>query len=110
MLTVPMGFTVTVIVSKSSIGGVPSSVTRTVIGQLPGPWASVGVQPNTPVDGSMLAPLGAPTSRLNVKVLAGTSGSLAVAANVSSVCSSTAGGFGITSKVGGWFTCCARRP
>ena len=48
---------------------------------MPGPWASVGVQANAPVAGSMLAPLGAPASRLQVKV--SPSESVAVAVKVS---------------------------
>src|SRR5439155_22132434 len=57
--------------------GVPLSVTRTVIGFVLGPCASVGVQVNTPVFASRLTPVGAET-RAKVKVLAGTSGSTAV--------------------------------
>ena len=73
--------TVTVIVSESPSGKVPSSVTSTSKAYTPGPWASVGVQVNTPVVGSMLAPAGAP-ARLNVNALAGASESLAVAVKV----------------------------
>src|SRR5258708_16892188 len=71
-------FTVMVIVFSSKRLGEPLSVTRTVTGKLPGPWASVGVQVKAPVAGSMLAPAGAPL-RLKVRVLAGRSGSVAVA-------------------------------
>jgi hypothetical protein len=57
------------------------SLTRTANGWLPGPCASVGVQVNTPVEPSMEAPAGAPTSE-NVSVFAGRSVSVAVAVNV----------------------------
>src|SRR5438105_1630504 len=73
--------TVTVTGFSSERLGVPLSVTRTLKVNVPGPWASVGVQVNTPVTGSMAAPLGAPT-RLKVSVLAGMSGSVAVAVKV----------------------------
>ena len=82
--------TAIVIVSKSSKAGVPLSVTRTVTLNVPGPSASVGVQLKTPVCGSIVAPAGAPASRVNVSVSSGRSGSLAAAVNVSSVPSSTA--------------------
>ena len=64
--------------------GVPSSVTITVTGYLPGPCASVGVQRNTPVIASMLAPAGASSPRLNIKAFFGMSGSVALAVKVSS--------------------------
>src|SRR5205823_5317896 len=67
-------------------GGVPLSVTLTVRLFVPGPCASVGVHENTPLAGSMVAPGGGPT-RLKVSVLAGRSGSLAVAVTVMSVSS-----------------------
>src|SRR4030065_1051639 len=54
-------FTVTWIVSVSNSGGVPLSVTRTVIGNEPGPCASVGVQVNAPPV-VIAAPAGAPAS------------------------------------------------
>ena len=73
--------TVTVIVSKSLRVGLPLSVTRTVMGKLPGPCASVGVHANAPVAPLIVAPAGAPASR--VKVIALPSGSFAVAVNVS---------------------------
>src|SRR5882724_9438619 len=47
-----------------------------------GPWASVGVQVNTPLLGSRFTPLGADT-RLKVNVFAGRSASLAVFVTVS---------------------------
>src|SRR5947208_2024653 len=59
-------------------GGEPSSVTSTVIRFVLGPCASVGDQVNTPFVELMLAPSGAPGSKLNVRVLAGRSGSVAV--------------------------------
>ena len=50
---------------------------------MPGPWASVGVQLNTPVVLLIVAPVGmapgAPAARLKVSVLAGRSASVAVA-------------------------------
>src|SRR5438046_9283444 len=83
-------FTVMVMVSSSKRLGEPLSVTRTVTVKLPGPWASVGVQVKTTVVGWMLAPAGAPL-RLKVRVLAGRSGSVAVAGKLSMVSSSTVG-------------------
>ena len=74
--------TVTVIVSKSSSLGTPSSVTRTVMSKSPGPCVVVGVHVNTPPE-VIAAPVGAPGSRLKVSVLAGSSASVAVAVNVS---------------------------
>src|SRR5262245_3957570 len=68
--------TMTVKVRVSLSGGEPLSVTRTVKVFVLGPFASIGVQVNRPVLGLMLAPVGGET-RLNVSVLAGTSGSLA---------------------------------
>ena len=44
--------------------GEPLSVTRTLIVLVPGPCDSPGVQVNTPVTGSRLAPVGAPGSKL----------------------------------------------
>src|SRR5262245_64948522 len=58
-------------------GGEPLSLTRTVIKLVLGPWASVGVQVNTPVVGLRFAPAGALT-RPKVNVLAGMSESAAV--------------------------------
>src|SRR5438309_2625202 len=60
----------------------PLSFTRTVTAAVLGPWASLGVQVNMPVAGSMLAPAGAPGSRLKVKVCAGLSASVAEAVKV----------------------------
>src|SRR5882672_8226327 len=58
-------------------GGAPLSATVTVMVLVAGPWASAGVQVNTPVLGSMNAPAGAPPPRLNVRVWPGWSGSVA---------------------------------
>src|SRR4051794_2296668 len=71
--------TVTVKDRAADSAGVPLSVTRTVIGYEPGPCASVGVQEKAPVVALMLAPAGAPASRLYVSVLAGRSASWPVA-------------------------------
>ena len=48
-------------------GGEPLSVTPTMMRAVPGPCASVGVQVNTPVTGSMVAPAGAPGASEYVK-------------------------------------------
>ncbi len=82
-------FTVTVITSKSLSVGVPLSVARIVMGSVPGPWASVGVQEKAPVEALIAAPAGNPASRENVSVLAGRSGSAAVAVNASASSSLT---------------------
>src|SRR5262245_37810611 len=69
-------------------GGDPLSMTRTAMVFMPGaPWP--GVQVNAPLLGLMLAPEGADT-RLNVSVLTGRSGSVAVAARVNVLPSLTA--------------------
>src|SRR5580765_5299850 len=70
------GATKTVNDFASSNGGIPLSVTRTV--KLLVVFANVpsGVHPKTPFVALMPAPVGAPGSRLNVKVCA-TSGSVA---------------------------------
>src|SRR5580765_3637444 len=70
--------TTTVKLRASLEGGEPSSVTSTAIRFVLGPCASVGVQVNTPLVALMLAPAGTPGSKLNVRVLAGRSGSVAV--------------------------------
>ena len=70
--------TTTVKLPVSLEGGEPSSVTRTVIRFVLGPCASVGVQVKTPFVELMLAPAGAPGSKLNVSVFAGRSSSVAV--------------------------------
>jgi len=76
--------TVIEIVRLSERAGEPSSVTRTVTGKVP-VWARVGVQENAPVPGLMEAPLGAPASKLKLRVWAGMSTSVAVAVKVNSV-------------------------
>src|SRR5260221_1705628 len=68
--------TITVKLLVSLSGGLPSSVTRTVMTLVLGPCASVGVQVSTPVAESSVIPLG-PATRANVSVLAGISGSVA---------------------------------
>ena len=52
-------------------------MTRTVTTLVEGGWLVGGVQVNTPVAGSMVAPAGAPGAKLKVRMLAGTSGSVA---------------------------------
>src|SRR5260370_159008 len=68
--------TMTVKLLVSPNGGMPLSVTRTVMTLVLGPCASVGVQVRTPVDESSVIPLG-PATKENVSVLAGISGSVA---------------------------------
>ena len=68
-----------------------------------GPCASVGLHVNAPVEESMLAPFGAPGSRLKVSTFAGKSGSVAVAIKVSSDVSSTVW-LGKAPTTGGEFT------
>src|SRR6058998_2692908 len=63
--------TITVKVFASLKAGEPLSVTRIVIVLVLGPCASPGVQLNSPVDGLIDAPAGAPASRLNVSACAG---------------------------------------
>src|SRR5947207_2053806 len=76
-----------VIASNALEGGTQWSVTRMVARYEPGPCASVGVQVNTAVTGLMLAPFGAPMSRLKVSSCAGKSGSLALAVKISGMLS-----------------------
>ena len=71
-------FTTTVKLFVSFCGGMPLSVTRTVIVWVPGPCVSLGIQVSTPLLGLMLAPAGGET-KLNVSALAGWSASLATA-------------------------------
>ena len=84
-------YTATVIVSQTI--AMPS-LTQTSKVFPPGPWASVGVQVNTPVEGLMLAPVGTwpavPSCKLKVKIFAGISASVAVAMKVNSMSSSVA--------------------
>src|SRR5207249_2640375 len=63
-------------------------VSFSVIRLVLGPWASVGVQVNTPVLGSRFTPLGADT-RLKVNAFAGRSASLAMFVTVSVLSSGT---------------------
>ena len=65
-------------VSAALMAGEPLSVTRTVTVLVLGPWASDGVQANRPLVGLMVAPNGAPESKLKLKDCPA-SGSLAVA-------------------------------
>src|SRR6266581_3049900 len=69
--------TMTVKLLVSLSGGMPLSVTRTVMTLVLGPCASVGVQVSTPVAGLRLTPVGAVTSE-KVSVFVGMSGSVAV--------------------------------
>ena len=71
-------FTKIVNVLLSVSVGEPLSATRTVITFVPGAWLVEGVHEKTPVAGSILAPLGAPGSRLKVSTFAGISESVAV--------------------------------
>src|SRR5689334_14088661 len=82
-------FTITTNVFASLMGGEPLSVTRTVILLVAGPWDSDGIQVKTPPLALTAAPAGAPASRLNVSVLDGRSGSVAVTVNESNVPSFT---------------------
>src|SRR5262249_50705767 len=66
-------------------------------------WAALGVQLNTPVPGSMLAPAGAPTSE-NVNVCAGRSASVELAVNVYAVCPGIGALEGTPDSVGAVFT------
>src|SRR5436190_484516 len=79
------------------------SLTTTSKVYTPGPCASVGVQVKTPVVASMLAPVGAPL-KLNVKVWAGRSGSVAEAVNVYGCSSSIVALAGTPLSTGGSFT------
>src|SRR5213593_2769619 len=69
--------TTTVKLLLSLNAGVPLSLTFTVIRFVLGPWPFVGVHVSTPVVGWRLTPAG-PDTKLNVKMLAGTSASVAV--------------------------------
>src|ERR1043165_9047928 len=66
-------------VSLTLAGGEPPAVTRIATVLVLGPWASVGVHVKTPVEGLMIAPDGAPASRLKLSACAGMSPSNAVA-------------------------------
>src|SRR5215467_10946036 len=78
------------------------SVARTLNGYVPGPWASVGVQLNTPVVESSAAPAGAPTSE-SLKVCAGRSGSVTLAVNVYGASSGIVADAGTPEMVGAVF-------
>src|SRR5213592_3371934 len=69
--------TMTVKLLRSPKGGEPLSVTCTPMTLVLGPWASVGVQLNTPVFGLRITPLGAAV-RLKLRWGAGRSESVAV--------------------------------
>src|SRR4051812_50034245 len=64
-------------------GGVPSSVTRMIMLLVLGTGALAVGQVNAPVPGTMLAPEGAPGSRLNTSTCGGLCASLAVAVKLS---------------------------
>src|SRR5258705_11034835 len=70
-------------VSEAESWGEPLSVTRMVMLFVAGAAPNGGVQENAPVVGLIVAPPGAPESRLNVSAFAGMSGSGANAGKVS---------------------------
>src|SRR5437660_3547895 len=82
------GKTITRAKRDENSAGEPSSVTRTLIEFVP-TFAAAGVQVNKPVARSMLAPEGAPGSRVKVNVCAGRSGSVTVAKKLSVVSAET---------------------
>jgi hypothetical protein len=93
-------------VTSSVIGAsvvVNPSLTRTANGYVPGPCASLGVQEKAPVEASMLAPAGAPTSE-NVSAWAGTSPSVALAVNVVATSSGIVADEGTPETTGATFT------
>src|SRR5437899_13021872 len=92
--------TVKLLVSLS--GGLPLSVTRTVMTLVLGPCASLGVQVRTPVAESSDMPLG-PATKENVRRFAGKSGSVAELVTVK-VVSSLIVWVGGTVNVGALFT------
>src|SRR5262245_30955942 len=63
------------------IGGTPSSVTRMVMRLVPGVCAAVGRQENRPLAELIVAPVGAPGSRLKIRACGGASASIADAVN-----------------------------
>src|SRR5205814_2212146 len=65
--------------------GTPLSVTKTVTMLVEGGWLVGGVQVNTPLAASMVAPAGAPGAKLKVRMLAGESGSVAELVTVNRV-------------------------
>src|SRR5258705_13947371 len=83
--------------------GMPLSVTRTTMLFVLGPCDSSGVQVKNPLTGSILAPAGAPGSRLKLKLWTGRSESEAVAVKLTVVFSARLRDpSGVT--VGGLFT------
>src|ERR1043166_6216617 len=74
--------TISVATTVALAGGTPLSVTRITTAFVLGPCASVGVQVNAPVTGSISAPVGAPGSRLKLRVWAGRSESDALTVKV----------------------------
>jgi len=80
-------FTVTVIASESVAWHAALSVTRTVIGYIPGPCASVGLQLKAPVVGSIVAPVAAGEPSVSENVYGGVPPA-AVAVKVNAVSSS----------------------
>src|ERR1051325_8362563 len=90
-------------VFMSLAAGLPSSVTRTATALVPGAWALGQGPVNKPFVGLMLAPAGAPGSRVKKSFWAGASVSLAVAVKVSVLPSVTAWG-AIGLRVGAAFT------
>ena len=83
--------------------GLPSSMTRTTIIFVLGPCASVGDQVNKPLTGSMLAPAGAPGSRLKLRFCVGKSESDALMVKLT-VVSSGIVRFAIGGTFGALFT------
>src|SRR5262249_11107721 len=79
------------------------SETWTVNENTPTVMSSAGVQANTPVDAPMPGPAGAGSNE-KVSVLAGRSGSVAVAVNVNRLASSTVVRAGTPDRVGATFT------
>src|SRR5258708_6882492 len=77
------GTTAIVKVFASLRGGEPSSVTRIVTVLVAGENPLGGIQAKTPLVALMVAPAGAPGSRVNVNELAGMSASVAMAVKVS---------------------------
>src|SRR5260370_540304 len=77
VLNMGRGRTATRKLLKSLSGGWPLSVTRTVMLFVEPANVSSGVHVKTPVDGFMPAPVGAPGSRLKVRVLGWISESVA---------------------------------
>src|SRR5215475_6396177 len=83
-------------------GGEPLSVTTTVIVFVLGPWASLGVQVINPLAGLIVIPVGG-DRRLNIRMFAGMSGSVAEA-DTDKVVSSSMVRFAGTVRLGALFT------